>query len=232
MPGDDPRHIDWQAYARSGQYSMKLYREEVSPAVDLVLDISSSMFISAAKANRTLELFYFCLESARQSGAAVHVYVLNGVESARWPVESALGGGDWLALKFQKTHFALPWRQGSLRVLISDLLFSGAPSPMLTALSAARGTGIIFAPFTQDEAEPDWNGNIQFADCESEQSRVQLVSPGLLTRYRAAYQRHFALWSLEGQRHRVALARVGDAGDFHAALRHEALPKGAVEMCG
>ena len=23
-PGDDPRHINWQAYARTGQYSMKL----------------------------------------------------------------------------------------------------------------------------------------------------------------------------------------------------------------
>ncbi|MEJ6642028.1 MAG: DUF58 domain-containing protein [Akkermansiaceae bacterium] len=26
-PGDDPRHINWQAYARTGQYTMKLYRE-------------------------------------------------------------------------------------------------------------------------------------------------------------------------------------------------------------
>ena len=27
LPGDDPRHINWQAYARSGQYTMKLYRQ-------------------------------------------------------------------------------------------------------------------------------------------------------------------------------------------------------------
>ena len=27
MPGDDPRHINWQAYARTGNYSLKLYRE-------------------------------------------------------------------------------------------------------------------------------------------------------------------------------------------------------------
>ena len=232
MPGDDPRHIDWQAYARSGQYSMKLYREEVSPAVDLVLDVSASMFISLAKAARTIELLYFCLESALQSGAAVHVYVLSGVTSARWPIESAMAGGDWESLKFQKTQFALPWRQGSLRVLISDLLFPGAPAPMLNALSSARGSGIIFVPFSNEEAEPDWNGNIQFADCESEMSRVQLVSGGLLARYRDAYQRHFSLWTSECQRHRVSLARVSDRGDFQNALRREALAKGAVEMCG
>ncbi|MGB1261127.1 MAG: DUF58 domain-containing protein, partial [Akkermansiaceae bacterium] len=34
MPGDDPRHINWQAYARTGNYSMKLYREEVRPVID------------------------------------------------------------------------------------------------------------------------------------------------------------------------------------------------------
>ena len=232
LPGDDPRHIDWQAYARSGQYSMKLYREEVSPAVDLVLDVSASMFLEEAKTMRTWELFYFSLESALQSGAATHVYVLNGVESARWPVESVLGGGDWDTLKFQKTQFALPWRQSSLRVMISDLLFPGAPGPLLTAMGAAKGTGLIFAPFSQTETAPDWNGNIEFADCESNVTRVQLVSPNLLARYRAAYERHFGLWTAEGMRHRVAIARVADEGDFHAALRREALPKGAVEMCG
>ncbi|MGA0333468.1 MAG: DUF58 domain-containing protein, partial [Kiritimatiellia bacterium] len=39
LPGDDPRYIDWAAYARSGQTIMKLYREEVRPVVDLVVDV-------------------------------------------------------------------------------------------------------------------------------------------------------------------------------------------------
>lgn len=231
LPGDDPRHIDWQAYARSGQYTMKLYREEVSPAVDLVLDISASMFVTPEKARRVLELFHFALESARQSGAALQCYVLRGVESAHWPVEAALGGGDWTGLRYQTTQFALPWRQGSLRVLISDLLFPGAPDPLLAMLGAARGSGIIFAPFAAQESAPDWEGNIEFADCESEQRRVQQVNPGLLERYRAAYRRHFALWNEASQRRRVVLARVGEEPDFLAAMRREALVRGAVEMC-
>ena len=52
LPGDDPRAIDWQAYARTGHYTMKLYREEVSPRVDLVLDVSGSMTFDAAKRRR------------------------------------------------------------------------------------------------------------------------------------------------------------------------------------
>src|SRR5262249_26496848 len=42
-PGDDLRHIDWSAYARSDQLSVKLYREEIAPHLDLVLDCSTSM---------------------------------------------------------------------------------------------------------------------------------------------------------------------------------------------
>ena len=56
-PSDDPRHINWQAYARTGSYTMKLFREEVRPVVDLVLDASESMFFDERKATRTAELF-------------------------------------------------------------------------------------------------------------------------------------------------------------------------------
>jgi uncharacterized protein (DUF58 family) len=52
LPGDDPRQINWQAYARTGTYSMKLYREEVRPLVDVIMDVSASMFAFPAKEQR------------------------------------------------------------------------------------------------------------------------------------------------------------------------------------
>jgi uncharacterized protein (DUF58 family) len=67
-PGDDPRYIDWLAYARSDAYVMKLYREEVAPAVDLVLDTSSSMGMEPAKRLCSLALFYFIVEAALARG--------------------------------------------------------------------------------------------------------------------------------------------------------------------
>src|SRR5262249_48159129 len=42
-PGDDLRHIDWSAYARTDQLSVKLFREEVTPHLDIVVDASRSM---------------------------------------------------------------------------------------------------------------------------------------------------------------------------------------------
>src|SRR5215470_11648165 len=50
-PGDDLRHVDWAAYARSEVLSVRLYREEVATRVDLVFDVSRSMAITATKAS-------------------------------------------------------------------------------------------------------------------------------------------------------------------------------------
>jgi uncharacterized protein (DUF58 family) len=42
-PGDDPRHIDWSAFARSERLYLKLFQEEQDLSVLLVLDASASM---------------------------------------------------------------------------------------------------------------------------------------------------------------------------------------------
>src|SRR5271170_2493816 len=61
VPGDEPRHINWAAYARTNNYIMKLFREEVSPRLDLVLDASGSMALTPEKEARSLELFALTL---------------------------------------------------------------------------------------------------------------------------------------------------------------------------
>src|SRR5215510_12918699 len=48
-PGDDLRHVDWAGYARSEVLAVRLYREEVSPRVDLVIDVSRSMAVTDVK---------------------------------------------------------------------------------------------------------------------------------------------------------------------------------------
>jgi uncharacterized protein (DUF58 family) len=231
LAGDDPRYIDWRAYARTGSYTMKLYREEVSPLVDLVLDVSPSMFFEERKALRALELACFCAASARQSGAALHSYVIAGGQLKR------IAEGAYAAHEPDDREQTgapdcrrVPWRHGSLRVLVSDLLFAGAPDPMLSALSNAQGHAIILVPYSAVESEPDWNGNIEFADCETSRKRLQRVDAGLLERYRQAYARHFALWRERARRHFVLLARVAAEPDFRAAMQAEALPAGAVEL--
>jgi len=229
LPGDDPRYIDWRAYARTGAYTMKLYREEVSPQVDLVLDASQSMVFEEKKRRRTLELASFCAISARQSGASLHCFVAAGTQLRR--VENFLdGSGSFEAAPGPPDCARVPWRHGSLRVVVSDLLFPGAPDPILSALGAGRGHGIILAPHSAAESDPDWNGNIEMLDCESTRKRLQRVDSALLARYREAYARHFSLWREQARKHAVLLARVPAEPNFPEALQAEALPAGAVEL--
>jgi uncharacterized protein (DUF58 family) len=52
MPGDDIRHVDWSAYARSDHLMVRLYREEISPRTDILLDASRSMRTGGAAKSR------------------------------------------------------------------------------------------------------------------------------------------------------------------------------------
>ncbi len=237
LPGDDPRYIDWQAYARTGHYSMKLYREEVSPRVDVALDVTGSMCFDDAKQARALELFFFCAESALQAGSALRCHAVGAAGSVPWQPGAALREREWdlLTGTAAPTHAPpalarVPWRQGSLRVLVSDLLFPGSPEPPLALLAAGKGRGLIFAPYCQAEAGPDWRGNVELIDCETPARRVQHIDDDLLARYARSYGRHFALWKQHARRHAVITARVSAEGGFHEALRTEALPAGAIEL--
>jgi uncharacterized protein (DUF58 family) len=251
VPGDDPRHMNWQAYARTGHYTMKLYREEVTPRIDLVYDLSGSMFVTEAKERRTWELCYFCLESGLRLGGQVKLHVL-GRDSAdrpvELPVERALAD-DWpvwvraatgtdTRVRTPVAEPALladqldrvPLRAGSLRVLVSDLLDESPPARAAVALSAGRSRGVVLVPVSREESDPDWSGNIEFEDSERLTRRRQRVEADLVERYRRAYQRHFAMWREECLRRGVGLARVADAGDFLTAVRGEAVPAGAIDM--
>lgn len=233
MPGDDPRYIDWQAYARSGNYTMKLYREEVSPCVDLALDISASMALDSPKATRTMELFYFAVASALQSRGALRCYLVAGETVTPLPAEAALSVDRVAEMCRPSGERAvpalnrIPWRTGSLRVWISDLLFPGQPA--LHPLAMGKGRGVLLSPWCREEGEPAWAGNVEFVDCESTVRRNQRVNPDLLARYNEAYARHFHLWREHARQFGVAFARVPAEPDFLEALRLEALPHGAVE---
>src|SRR6266545_2852045 len=69
QPGDDLRRIDWNAFARSDRLTVKLYREEISPHLDVVLDGSRSMALeSTAKARAAVGLAAAFAVAAENAG--------------------------------------------------------------------------------------------------------------------------------------------------------------------
>jgi hypothetical protein len=115
-------------------------------------------------------------------------------------------------------------------VWVSDLLFPGSPEPLLASLTSAKGRGVILAPFSRDESAPDWAGNVELRDCETEARRLQHVSRDLLARYAESYERHFAIWTAAARRHAVPVVRIASEPDFHVALQADALRSGALEV--
>ena len=238
MPGDDPRYIHWAAYARTGQLTMKLYRAEVSPMVDVVVDVSASMTFDTIKAARMEALTVFCVASADRAGAPVRVHAVCGREVRAVPVESVRAGGEsgWrgrLENLESKTQVPghLPWRAGALKVLVCDLLFPGDPSSLLSEMSAGGGAAVVFAPALASEAAPQERGNVELIDCESGVHRHQRIDEALAERYHQAYTRHFELWGEAARRCGVTLVRVPCEGALTDVLGGDPLTSGAVEIC-
>ena len=236
LPGDDPRHINWQAYARTGNYTMKLYREEVRPAIDIIMDVSESMFFEEQKAARSAELFYLTTISAIQAGASANIHLLQGDSYTRIPLE-AVTSHHWVEdlQNMKPTQPDAPlaldqiqFRGNTIRVLISDLLFEGDPTHILRILSAQQGKPIIFTPFLESEANPAWEGNYEFVDSERKTNHPHRVEPSTLKHYRKAYAAHFSEWHTSAKRFNTPLARIPTNKDLMNALNEEAVKAGAL----
>lgn len=236
-PGDDPRHINWQAYARTGSYTMKLFREEVRPVVDLILDASESMFFDALKAARVAELFYLISESSQSAGASLAVHAVRGDASLMLD-PATLRSHQWVetarALPAADPSKApdltrVPLRANAIRVFLSDLLFAGDPEPVLRHLGQRHGSLVILVPFLASEARPDWSGNYEFVDPERNTRHPHRIEPATLRRYQEAYVNHFTLWKQHSRRHQTAFARIPAEEDLASVLFREAVPAGALE---
>jgi len=238
VPGDDPRHINWQAYARTGSYTMKLYREEVRPVVDIILDVSESMFFELEKATRVTEIFYTIVNSSIQAGASTNIHLVKGYSHQLVPLEAVLSD-QWfsIAKKLKDEHpnsppnlETFPLRPNTIRVFISDLLFPGDPNPVIRHFTQRQGSLILLCPFSQSEANPDWQGNYEFVDAEASTRHPHRIEPSVLRDYKQTYNQHFSLWHNSAIKHQSPLARIPSNIDLMEAFQIDAIKTGALEF--
>lgn len=235
-PGDDPRHINWQAYARSGNYTMKQYREEVRPSIDLILDLSPSLFFTSQKKQRTCELLYLIQAIARKNGAelGIHFILANHyIPSSHESLDLAL----WLEhipKKIKQEQVIapnlerIPMRHGSLRVFISDLLFEGDPINIINPLNQGQGKPIFFVPYTNEEESPLWDGNYDLVDAEVQTKHSYQINKQTLQAYKRQYANHFALWQEAAKKIHAPFARIPADFALFSSLKKEAIPQRAL----
>lgn len=233
VPGDDPRHVDWNAFGRTGQWVAKTFRAEIAPAVDLVFDASRSMAVFPAKRDRAIELLFFALEGARRAGAQTRLHVLTG-EAYAGPSIAEVDAGAWLPPTASEGGAQAPalgrlrWRANALRVLVSDLLFPGSPRAVLGPVLRGAGRVAVLAPYLPEERTPAWRGNLTLVDAETGARRAERLDAAARGRLAEAYDRHFSAYAEAAPRLGVSFARVSSAGALEEALLAEAVPRGVL----
>jgi uncharacterized protein (DUF58 family) len=201
QPGDDLRRIDWNAFARSDRLTVKLYREEISPHLDVVLDGSRSMALEgAAKARAAIGLSAAFAVAAENAGYSHNAWV------ARAHVEPVANGSNrpalWrpLALDFRGnpaealTRTSPGFRGQGMRVLISDLLWLGEPMAVLQSLARGAASLVVAQTLASADADSPERGRVRLLDSETDERREIFIDDGAIRRYRDALARHQQNW--------------------------------------
>jgi len=202
QPGDDLRRVDWSAFARTDRLTVRLYRQEVNPHVDVLVDGSRSMALEGtAKAEATVGLAALLATAAENAGFTYRAWlaaenwqpVPNGSRSPEtWgPMGFEYGGNP--ADSFQHLPPALAPR--GIRLFLSDLLWLGDPLELVTRLAEKAAAVVVVQVLAEADANPTQRGNFRLADVETSAEREVFVDALAERRYRTALARHQQNWN-------------------------------------
>jgi uncharacterized protein (DUF58 family) len=184
QPGDDLRFIDWGIYARTDRLTVKMFREEVTPHLDLIIDGSRSMNLAdTAKANATALLTALLATSAANAQCTQAVW-LSGEGFQRLPNDTLTPSAwDGLELDSKRTleqSFEImpaKFRRLGVRVLVSDLLWPGEPSQCLRRLRDGAAALFVIQLLAREDVKPPEHGNLRVVDSETgDESEIYIDS--------------------------------------------------------
>jgi uncharacterized protein (DUF58 family) len=198
-PGDDLRHIDWNAYARTDQLTIKLFREEVTPHIDVVLDGSRSMDLEdSPKAGAAVALSAFFAAAASRAGYSHSAWLLG--DGCQPIANGNRSPATWDGIAFDHTgepgQRLPPWRPRGTRVLVSDLLWLGDPLLTLRPFAERSAVTVVIQLLAQADAEPPEGQSLRMVDAETGQIREIHVDALAARRYCDALTRHQENWHL------------------------------------
>ncbi|MSR57693.1 MAG: DUF58 domain-containing protein [Planctomycetaceae bacterium] len=191
MPGDDIRHLDWGAYARSDTLMVRMYREEISPRTEILVDASLSMNSgNRAKERLARQLSaLFALLSGRMGGRPVLLPLQDG------PIEPlGLDSLDRLAQLPFTGRTALdelllgnrvPLRRRAIRIVISDFLFPHDPAALIRRLATDASALWVIQLLTAWEADPPAPGGRKMIDIETGHESDLVIDRSAVATYRA-----------------------------------------------
>jgi uncharacterized protein (DUF58 family) len=173
-PGDDLRFIDWGIYARTDKLTVKLFREEVTPHLDLILDGSRSMSLDDTPKAAAAAQLAGLLAAAAANAQCTRAVWLTGEGYQRLP-NDALAPSAWDQLELasrrtpEQAFEILPpkLRRLGVRVFVSDLLWPGNPITQLRRLREGAAALFVIQLLARDDATPPEHGNLRVIDSET-----------------------------------------------------------------
>jgi uncharacterized protein (DUF58 family) len=189
-PGDDLRHVDWAAYARSEVLTVRLYREEVAPRIDLVLDVSRSMAVTEQKSRGYAELCALLACAAASTQADSMVITTSAAEPRRLHRPEDIEGVvacDTVLSALEELR--LPFRRRSVRVIISDFLFPHDADVLVSRLARDAASLSVIQFTLREEAEPSVEGGWRLRDIEGHGELDLVIDDQAAQDYRARFNR-------------------------------------------
>jgi uncharacterized protein (DUF58 family) len=191
QPGDDLRFIDWGVYARTDRLTVKLFREEVTPHLDLILDGSRSMSLEGSVKPEATARLAALLATAAANAQCTHAVWLSG-EGFHRLAHDAHPPSTWDGLELDsprnldQSHDILgpKFRRLGLRVLISDLLWPGHPVRTIRRLREGAAALFVIQLLGRDDATPPEHGSLRLIDSETGDTAEMYVDATVAQQYR------------------------------------------------
>ncbi|MDA0832019.1 MAG: DUF58 domain-containing protein [Planctomycetota bacterium] len=191
FPGDDIRHLDWAAYARSDVLMVRLYRDEISPKTEILLDASRSMTTGGTtKPFVTRQIAATLALLSARLGGKPQIIPLDDSRPLKVMKQSEL---TWLT-DYPFDGIAspveildgnlLPASKKSLRIVISDFLFPHDPASLIRRLAVDTGSLWVIQVLNAWEADPTVLGGRRLIDAETRSECNLLIDRRRVAAYR------------------------------------------------
>ena len=194
QPGDDPRRIDWAAFARFDRLILRLFLDERDTLLTLWIDCSASMgpkadtvrALAAALGYLTLSRFDRLRVCALGQGLKVRSQIFRG--RAGFPavvafLDALSFDGDTALLQGVR---AAPPSPGGVSILLSDLLTGDDWRQSISFLAYCKQQIAVVQTFAPEELDPQLEGPVRLESAEGEPAVEIQADAAVLAAYRAA----------------------------------------------
>jgi len=222
-PGDDPRRVDWNIYARLERPYIKLFEDEEDLTTHILLDDSPSMFWQPEEESEAGRLATKWLCAAQLAVALGYIALASGdrvvLETSslqRFGPKRGVASAAALMAFVERVSAADKHRLSSanpvgrsslnawlrryaldarpgLCILIGDMLDEGGYAEGFNALSNSRLDVSVLHTLSPDELDPQFTGDLRLKDVETAALQDMSLDDAVIGQYR----QRLAAWSGE-----------------------------------